>query len=225
MRELSTEELIRRGCEAQLLDVRTSMAATVVSFDANTMTATIRPGVRVQVVDSDSDPEVDTLPPVEGVDVLFPSAGGFLLFAPLEAGDVGRLEWSEEDDGDLYDDASAAVPVNPRILKRHGGNAVFRPEGFRGVGALGAEDSGKMLLGKPGGSVVQFDGDELKLGRSDATEKVVLSGKFKTTWNVAMDAAVVAAQASPGDGGEAGFAAMKTALTSVLIEATKVKAK
>lgn len=174
MRNMGDAELQRRSIDGRLLDVRTSMVGEVVSFDANTMTATIRPGVRVQVVDSDTNPpELDTLDVLEAVPVLFPHCGNFILYHPISEGDIGRLEWSEEDDSEAYTDGSASVPVNPRVLKRHGGTAVFRPEGFRGTGALGGESSAHGFLGFPDGVGVQVRTGELRLGGSDATDPVV----------------------------------------------------
>ena len=226
-RNIEEDELIRRAMDGRLLDVRTSMAATVVDFDANTMTATIQPGVCVQGVDPDTvTPEVDELPPVEGVPVLFPHCGEFILYAPLSAGDVGRLEWSEEDDGEIYADADAAIPVCPRVLKRHGAQAVFRPEGFRGAGALGAEDAGKLFLGKPGGGCVQTDGDEVKLGRSDASDFVVLADKLEAAFGQADVAAQAALALAPAPGGTpAAFKAFADTLVAALYKSAKVLAK
>lgn len=165
----SPEEIQRRAIEGQLLDVRTSMAGTIVSFDANTMRATVRPGVRVLAVDLDSPAEVDTLPDISDVPVLFPSCAFGILYWPLAAGDPVRLEFSEQDDSEFYWNADAVVPVNPGALRRHGSACVCRPEGTRGTGALGAEDAAKMFLGKPGGVGIQMDHSEVRLGGSAAS--------------------------------------------------------
>lgn len=180
----SAEEIQRRAIEGQLLDVRTSMAGVIVSFDANTMRATVRPGVRVLAVDLDSPAEVDTLPDIPDVPVLFPSCAFGILYWPLAAGDPVRLEFSEQDDSEFYWNADAVVPVNPAALRRHGSAVVCRPEGTRGTGALGAEDAAKMFLGKPGGVGIQMDHSEVKLGGSAATEKVALVSDLNAlvTW-------------------------------------------
>ncbi len=178
MREMGEAELIRRAVEGRLLDVRTSIAATVVSFDADTKRAIVRPGVRFQVVDPDSPPEVDTLDDVE-VDVLFPHFGPFVLYHPLSQGDVGRLEWSEEDDAEVYATGDA-TPLNPQILDRHGAHAVFRPEGSRAGDLLGEESTEHGYIGEPGGIGIQFLDAELRLGGSDATDPVALSSKVNS---------------------------------------------
>lgn len=226
-RQLSDQELIRRAVDGRLLDVRTSMAGEVVSFDANTMTATVRPAVRVQAVDSDSRPEVDELPDLEDVPVLYPSAGGFLLYIPLSAGDPVRIEFSEEDDSEFYDDASADVPGNPINLKRHGGAYVCRPEGFRGTGALGGESDSAPFIGTPDGVGIKFDSGTLVIGDSSATNFVALANLVKSELQDMNTAIGNHTHASPA-GGFTGTALASTPAYSHTVgdvAAAKVKAK
>jgi hypothetical protein len=177
-KEASEIELLRRVADARALDIRTSCAGVVVSFDANTWTATIRPGVRVQATDSDSSPEVDTLADLEGVPVEFPHWGPAVLYHPLSPGDVGRLEFSEEDDGEIYVDPNAAVPVNPLVLRKHGASCVFRPGGRRGA-ASGDAAGAAGFLGRPGGVGIAFDAASLRLGASNASDPVALNSLVK----------------------------------------------
>lgn len=182
-RDLSENEIIRRMIDARLLDVRTTMAGVVVSFDPVSMTASVRPAVRVQAVDSDSPAEVDTLPVLEEVPVHYPSAGAGILYIPLSPGDPVRIEWSEEDDGEFYDDEAAAVPVNPTQLKRHGGSCVCYPTGFRGANALGSESPTRTFLGSPGGTGISI-GADVQLGDSTASAFVLTDAAWADfiTW-------------------------------------------
>lgn len=219
MRDMSDAEILRRAIDARLLDVRTSVAGVVVSFDAATWTATIRPAVRFQAVDADSPPEVDTLQPIEGVPVQFPHWGEAVLYHPLSPGDVGRLEWSEEDDGEVYSDDGAEVPVNPTILRRHGAACVFRPEGKRG-GGISEPEASAGFLGRPGGVGIAFDQNEVRLGSATAVEAVALASLVKS----------MVAEAITGHGhgsfGAAGvFIPPLTAETLTSAAAAKVKAE
>ena len=128
--------------------------------------------------------------------MLYPQGAGFICYFPLEAGDPVRVEASEEDDGEFYDDEGASVPVNPTVLVRHGGQFVCRPEGSRGVGKLGGESEGELFIGKPDGVCVTTDGGELLLGRSDAGEYVALANLVKGELDDI--AAVLNAEIGPG---------------------------
>lgn len=223
-RAVNDLELIRRLIDGRLLDVRTSMAGVCVSFDANTMTASVRPAVRVQAVDSDSPPEVDTLPVFEGVPVLYPRTGAGILYLPLSPGDPVRLEWSEEDDGEFYESPSAPVPVNPTSLRRHGGALVCRPEGCRGSGALGPESPSRALLGRAGGPSVAIDADGVIVGGSDGEELPVTAEKLLN----ALVNAITASATAPTDGGSAFKANLLAALGQIdpsTIAATRVRLK
>ena len=177
------------------------------------MTATIKPGVRFQIVDEDSDPEVIQIPDLKDVPVLFPNFGGSIVFFPLAPGAPGRLEFSEEDDS-LFYRKSSALPVNPVVLERHGGWAVFRPEGSRAGAFLEGEPSSRGYIGEPGGAGVSF-GDDLRLGGSDATDRVIRVSDLEAIF----DAWTPVSQ----DGG----AALKAVWSSVkaAIGSPKVKAK
>lgn len=216
---------MRRAIEARLLDVRTSFAGTIVSFDANTMRATVKPAVRLQGVDLDSDGEVDTLPDLTEVPVLFASAGNHgILYFPLSAGDPVRIEFSEEDDAEFYFDEGAVLPVNPASLRRHGGAVVCRPEGVRGVAALLSENPARNFLGKPGGVGMAWDEIELLLGDSTATDPVALQSlvlaalnSIRTTFNNHIHQVA----ATPGPAA----ATLTTIAAFGTIGASKVKAK
>lgn len=193
---------MRRSVDGRLLDVRTSIAAEVVSFDVAKMTAKVRPGVRVQIVDDDSDPEVTQLDDLLDVPVLFPNFGGAVLYFPIAPGTPGRLEFSEEDDS-LFYRSGEAVPVNPVILQRHGSWAVFRPEGSRQGALIGGEPTARGFLGFPDGIGISWSESDLRLGGSDASDPVVRQSDLQAvvdTFNshIHTTTATIGAGTSPG---------------------------
>lgn len=211
-RELSMPEIIRRAIDGRLLDVRTSIPGEIVSYNASARTATVRPGVRIQAVDSDSAPEVDTIPDLENVPVLFPSCAAFEIVFPLAAGDPVRIEFSEEDDS-LFYETTDAVPVNPEILRRHGASVVCRPEGHRGTPGSKA-------------TFIGSDGSNVLLGADDAADYLAITDQVLQ----AVSDAVSAAPVTPADGGAALKAGIVSALATAIAaaasySATKVRAK
>lgn len=215
-------ELLRRSIDGRLLDVRTSIAAEVVSFDAAKMTAKIRPGVRVQIVDEDSDPEVTQLDDLLDVPVLFPNFGGAVLYFPLEPGTPGRLEYSEEDDSQFYR-SGADAPVNPVILQRHGSWAVFRPEGSRQGALIGSEPSDRGFVGYPGGVGVSWSESDLLLGGSDAADPVVRKSDLQAVVNT-LNSHTHTTTATIGSSGTPGVISAPTSSATANGSAT-VKAK
>lgn len=224
-REPSETEIMRRAIEGRLLDVRTTFAGEIVSFDANTMRATVRPAVRVQGVDLDSDGEVDTMPDLEGVPVLFPGAGSGILYFPLAEGDPVRIEFCEEDDAEFYWDAAAALPVNPTNMRRHGGAVVCRPEGSRGLARMLSESTAKGLLGAPGGTCLTWNEIEMQLGDSTATDPVALKSLVLAALNSIRSAFNSHTHLTAGTGSPVPPAAPQQIPAFSEIGASKVKAK
>ncbi len=172
-RDFSESELLRRSVEGRLLDVRTSIAAEIVSYDPATNRATVRPGVAYQIVDADDDPEVKKMEDLTEVPVMFPKFGDAIIYFPIGAGTAGRLEASEEDDSQFYR-TNQALPVLPQILERHAlGATVFRVEGSRAGVFLQGEPSNRGFIGKPGGVGISFSAEDLRLGGSDANDPLV----------------------------------------------------
>lgn len=197
-------ELLRRTADGRMLDVRTSMAGEIVTYNAGTRRATVRPGIRVQGVDSDSTPEVDTLEDIPDVPVLFPGGVAFEEFWTLAPGDPVRLEWSEEDDLAFYD-TTKPIPLNPEILRKHGASLVARPEGNRGTPTVKftsiSSDGTKVLIG-----------DALGVHSVPSTELLL----------TALIGAVTAATVTAGDGGAQFKTTLLTALNLILAPAVSL---
>lgn len=221
MRDFSENELTRRAVEARLLDVKTTCAGEIVSFDANTFRARVRLAVRAQVTDPDSPPEVATQDDLLDVPVLYPTSGPFILYMPLTEGDPVRVEFSEEDDGDFYRGMQA--PVNPLSLKRHGGYAVCRPAGFDAA-SLGSESQARLFLGKPGGACVSLAESIAYLGRSDASDEVALASLVRTAiQNAVLGHKHVVPSGTDAAGGFTAATTLDDAVGQVKAQYTKAK--
>lgn len=182
MYELSEAELSRRAVASELLEVRTSVAAVLDSYDPVTNFAIVKAAVRKQITDPDTA-RVKVLEPCEiECPVMFPNFGDSVIYHPLKAGTIGRLEFSEEDDFRVYLEASTQLPTNPSILGRHSVSAVFRPEGSRG-GLLQGENADRGFIGRPGGVGISWNSADLRLGGSDASDGVVRKSDLQAVIN------------------------------------------
>lgn len=80
------KEILRQA----LTDLRVSIPAIVQSFDAATQCVAVKPAIR-EVVRTPTGPENTEIAPIYNVPLCFPSAGGFSLTLPVQAGDEGLL--------------------------------------------------------------------------------------------------------------------------------------
>lgn len=79
-----------RALRQALMDVRVSIPAIVQSFDPATQTVTVQVAIR-EIVKTSQGAQNIAIAPIGKVPVCFPSAGGFSLTLPLQAGDEGLL--------------------------------------------------------------------------------------------------------------------------------------
>jgi hypothetical protein len=123
--DLAPEDALAAAVAAGLLDVHTSMPASVVSYNEGTGRAVVRPcGKRALLADDDGVAS-EQLPDLPNVIVAWPGGGGFVLRFPLNAGDSGWLHFSEVDASGWERDGK---PGALSSTERHGlGSPIFYP--------------------------------------------------------------------------------------------------
>ncbi|HEY3987935.1 MAG TPA: Gp138 family membrane-puncturing spike protein [Acidobacteriaceae bacterium] len=72
-------------------ELRVAMPATVQSFDAETQTVVVQPAIREQMRNKQQVVVPTTLPLISYVPIVIPTAGGYALTLPIQAGDEGLL--------------------------------------------------------------------------------------------------------------------------------------
>lgn len=155
-------ELIRRALESRIADVYTSMPGEVVSYDAATKTADIRPLVRKRMPDEDDGSVFEDLPILPSVKVVFPSGGGAKIRWPLGLGDAGVILCSHSDVGTWQ--AGDGAAVDPVDLRTHNLGAAFFLPGM-------APDSEVDLAAEQDALVIEHT--EVRLGTHDAAHAAV----------------------------------------------------
>jgi hypothetical protein len=86
-RYIETEVLLRAVLSGSQKSMWTALPGAVVSFDANTATATVQPGVAGTVTAKDGSKQTVNLPVLSDVPVVFPRGGGCTLTFPVKTGD------------------------------------------------------------------------------------------------------------------------------------------
>lgn len=211
-------ELIRTAIRNRLADVRTSIPAVVVSYDAALQTCKCELATRLPT--TDGTPE--QLPPLEDVPVKWQRGGGYFCTMPLAAGDAGLLVFCEADFSAWRESGEISDATQER---RHGLYAYFLPGGCAQGAEIADASATKLVIGKDGGPVMKIDAAGIELGAS-ATGYVAMATAV-TAQLTALKAAISAAPVTPGDGGAAFKASIVAALSTwpATVAATKVKAQ
>lgn len=95
LRRPEISEVIRRHIESGQVDSYSAMPARVERYDAAKQQADCKPVVKRNYVDEAGDDQVEQLPVVPCVPVLFPGGGPFRITFPLAKGDLVLLVFSQ----------------------------------------------------------------------------------------------------------------------------------
>lgn len=200
--------------------VHVAYPGTVVSYERTAQRATVQivPAFRRRDPEQGGAVVAYRVPPISGVPVAFPGAGGVSFTFPLAAGDSGLLVvTSRSMDEWLQEGGTASTPQDQR---RHDlTDSVFLP-GLRSFAA----DEVVPAAGLHATAAV-IRADTLLLGDSAAASFVALATAVEAQLS-ALKTAIAAAPVVAGDGGASFKAALLAALASWpgSVAATKVRA-
>lgn len=105
-------DIIRQAINYQLRGVNTCLPAEIVSYDYTKQKATVQPLLRRQYRDGD----VQSLPEITNVPVVFPKGGTFHMHWPLTSGDSVLLVFSERSLDNWLSTGGEVIPTDPRML-------------------------------------------------------------------------------------------------------------
>jgi len=170
-RPLSTAETLRRVIESHALDLHVALPGVVRSYDHETQTADVEPGVQRVRPAEDEDTDADSperLPVIPAVPVAWPRAGGHFVHWPMQAGDSVLLVFSESD---LNAWRESGGVVDPGIGARHGlSGAIAIPGLYPRADVIASADASNGRIGRDGGHYVEFRADEIRIaGGEDLT--------------------------------------------------------
>jgi hypothetical protein len=163
--------VIDKGVESRLRDVHVACPGRIVRYDADKQQADVQPLVQVVYLNEAGDRQVESLPVVPNVPVIFPGAGGFRITFPVTAGDEDGdtclLIFSESSLDRWLDQGGGPLdPQDDRRFHLSDGVAVL---GLRDYAhALASAPVDRMTLGKDDGPAIHIDGDGIRIGDNDA---------------------------------------------------------
>ncbi len=158
------DELIRRALDARIADIHVSMPGEVVSYDAASQTATVRPCLKRVIFSEDDDQIEEEYPPIQNVPVSWPGGSGLTLHIELTAGDTGDLVFSTFSHNEWQATGRVSAPGD---LKPHNlGAAKFYPGLRHKKNAAPDTDNS---IGVPGGVRARFESGAMRVGPTSAT--------------------------------------------------------
>ena len=175
--------------EALQRNMHTAMPAVVVSYDATTKTANVKPTCKQPVKVTGEHPSDEQgftyveLPTIPDVPVSFPSGGGYYVVFPLQPGDSVFLVFSETPMGEYL--LNATVGAKPLDTRRHSlGYPIAIPGGARPDSKAIADSSATdLIVGKDGtDSQIKVSATDIQVGKG-ATDFVALASKVLTELN------------------------------------------
>lgn len=163
-------EALQAVISSNLVDVHTAMPGTVVSYDAATQTADIRPGLPRTLRDADGEKSLEELPVIPAVPVHWTMGGDYFVTMPLPPGAGGLLIFSERDISAWLDQGGAPDPGDEGL---HGmAGAVFVP-GLSTVAArLAGIPADHMALGSIKTNQIHIDDSGVRIGSNSASHPI-----------------------------------------------------
>jgi len=190
---MSLEDVMWAISGAAVGRAHTALPGRVLSYDAASQTADVKPMVRGVVLSQNEDfnDQTEELPAVPRVPVLWPRSGGFYFHAPLAAGDSVLLVFLERDASKWIRTGELSDPADLRMHSL--AHAVALPGLFPAAQALEDASAVSLTLGEDGGLKVEVTGSQIKMAAGD--QSFVRGDAFLSELNDVLDAESDAATA------------------------------
>ena len=183
-------DALQDAIRASLTELNTCIPAVVLSYDASSQKATVQPTVKRWYRDNTSP----SRPPITGVPVVFPAAGGGIISFPIAAGDTVMLMFSQTSLDKWL--VSSGGEVNPEDRRLHDySDAIAIP------GLVPFQNS---LHSDPDSVIIKYKGNKIQLAPDgsvtiDAPSGHIINGDTVVNGTLVVTNAVTAASVtSPG---------------------------
>jgi len=210
-------QLISEAIESELIDVHTNLAATIVTYDPATKTATIQLDIKRLLEKLDGSMVTEDMGILQNVPVAMPGSATSYMAFMLYPGDTGHLQCSESS---IDQWRTKGTLTSPADVERHGLTGFFQPD-WRPItkmitdaltmGAVFGAIGGFQVRANPSGIEITSGGLPASVGgavcmsiKNDALW--IAMQAFFNTWGGAIHVP---------DGGQAMAAALATLLASL----------
>ena len=221
-------QVIDRFISSRLASLHTSMPAIVQSYDKETQTVEVQPAIKNVYTNEDEEEQVESLPLLVDVPVVFPRAGGFFVSFPIVKGDSVLVVFGERSMDQWQGTGKESDPGDLRRFSLS--DAVAIPGVFPSTAPLKDAHGENMVMGKDEGAQIHLKPNgEVHLAEEDASDFVALAAKVKASIDalqVAHDLHTHLTTATVGPSAVPGVLAPTTTLVGAQpsTAATKVKA-
>lgn len=167
----SIADLVQLALRAELAGIWTGMPARVVRYSADKQRADVQPLIKVGYLDEAEERQVQSLPVVCAVPVVFPGAGRYRITFPISAGPDGTVGWLMFSSVSLDKWLVNGGEVDPEDDRRqHLSDAAFLP-GLRDFGhPLKSAPTDRATFGDDEGLQIHIDGSKVMIGSSNPAE-------------------------------------------------------
>lgn len=196
--------VLREAVAVALGRVHTSVPGRVLSYDRTTQTATVQPSIRFAYIDENGDRQTYLAPPIANAPIGFIGAAGGAIYFPIAAGDECLLVFAERSLDEWRQTGSDDnTPRDPRRFDIT--DAIVWPLRSPANALPSTATSANAMV---------ISADEILLGDSSATERLVLGDAFLTDLQaVETELAAVSALGIPTPNTLAMVASIITSLT------------
>jgi len=171
-------EVLERSVSSGLGNVYTALPGRIITYNPAQQSATVLPGVQVE---NKASGEMEPLPVIGGVPVLFPSGGSFRMVWPLVSDDIVTLFFCSSS---IEDFLFSTTPDNTTTSKRRHGlsDAVAIPALRPFSSPLIPVDATALELGSDLAQIAFVPAGRVKLGSSLAIDPIALSTANEANW-------------------------------------------
>ena len=205
-------EILEIALENRLLDVHTSLPGAIQTYDPVSQTATIELQIQRPLEgDVEGEFELEDLPVLQNVRVVFPRTKKFMLTFPIEPGDTGDVFFAETPIGQWRAVDGVAVPESVGRFDLSG--AKFYPGLSKDSENISDVIATEMVIGEIGGIQARVNSTAFEVvtgGAGPAADFVAMSAKVDLLWTTLYNLFVTGWTPAANDGG----AALKTAFVA-----------
>lgn len=178
-------EILELAIDSFLSDLHTCMPGEILSYDATTQQADVKPLIKRLILHEDGSEDLEVIPPITNVPVLFSRGGGFFVTFPLQPGDLVELHFQERSIDNYL--SGKGEDTDPDEFRMHDiTDAIAVPGFYPFQRAIKDIHTANLVIGKDDGGVQMHltpDGMmEIKVdGVSD--EAVALGNALQVFWD------------------------------------------
>lgn len=193
VRKPTMAEVLSSAMDARLLRLYTMLPATVTAYDAATQKVSIKPGIKESYLDEEDQRQIESLPVIPGVPVVFLGAGGFRITCPISDGNLiiegntvpattGAAVFAQRSLDRWL--SGSGQEVDPEIDHMHAlTDAVFFP-GLRPFGAaLGSCPTDHMTVGADAGQQIHCHNSIVCIGDESGSQFIAMAQKVMDDFN------------------------------------------